>query len=109
MRQALADYLNKNPTLSKCLLFLFGILTLLALEGALRLSSFGSRFDFILKDKNERDLFLKETNSNGVMTRPIWTLMNKLDMFSDCQSSEINNAIWLEERVVNIPSSVRIF
>jgi tetratricopeptide (TPR) repeat protein len=53
LRQALADYLNKNPTLSKCLLFLFGILTLLALEGALRLSNFGSRFDFILKDKNE--------------------------------------------------------
>jgi tetratricopeptide (TPR) repeat protein len=53
LRQALADYLNKNPTLSKCLLFLFGLLFLLAIEGVLRLSNFGSRFDFILKDKNE--------------------------------------------------------
>ena len=35
----------------------------------------------ILKDKEERDLFLKETNEKGVMTRPIWALMNKLDMF----------------------------
>jgi len=61
----------------------------------------------VLNDKNERDLFLKETNANGVMTRPIWALMNRLDMFADCQSTALNNAIWLEGRVVNIPSSVR--
>jgi len=35
------------------LLLFFGVLTLFAIEGALRLSNFGSRFDFILKDKNE--------------------------------------------------------
>jgi perosamine synthetase len=62
----------------------------------------------ILKDKDERDLFLKETNDNGVMTRPIWALMNKLEMFKECQSTDLSNAIWLEERVVNIPSGVRL-
>ena len=60
----------------------------------------------ILQDKEERDLFLHETNSKGVTTRPIWTLMNKLPMFKDAQCGNLTNAEWLEERVVNTPSSV---
>ena len=61
----------------------------------------------ILENRNERDKFLKYTNENGIMTRPIWTLMNKLKMFKDCQTDNLQNAEWLEDRVVNIPSSVR--
>ena len=60
----------------------------------------------IFKDKQERDLFLHETNSKGVMTRPMWTLMNKLSMFQGSQCGELTNAKWLEERVANIPSSM---
>ena len=60
----------------------------------------------ILKDKDQRNLFLKETNSQGVMTRPIWTLMNKLPMFKEALCGNLTNAEWLEERIVNIPSSV---
>jgi len=62
----------------------------------------------ILKDRTQRDQFLEETNAKGVMTRPIWTLMNKLDMFKDAQCGNLGNAEWLEDRVVNIPSSVRV-
>ena len=62
----------------------------------------------ILKDKNERDSFLRYTNETGVMTRPIWKLMNKLDMYRDCQSGNLDNAEWLEERVINIPSGYRL-
>ena len=62
----------------------------------------------IFKDKEERDLFLHETNSKGVMTRPMWTLMNKLSMFQESQCGELSNAEWLEERVANIPSSMLI-
>jgi len=62
----------------------------------------------ILKDKKERDQFLKETNASGVMSRPIWALMNKLDMFKECQATDLPNSLWLEERVVNIPSGVRL-
>ena len=62
----------------------------------------------ILKDKKQRDLFLDETNSAGVMTRPTWVLMNKLPMFKDHQYTDLTNAKWLEERVVNIPSSVTV-
>jgi len=42
------------------------------------------------------------------MTRPIWRLLNKLAMYKDCQSDALTNAQWLEDRVVNIPSSVRV-
>jgi len=62
----------------------------------------------ILKDKRQRDQFLEETNSNKIMTRPIWTLMNKLPMFKDAQCDDLKNSEWLYERVVNIPSSVRL-
>ena len=62
----------------------------------------------ILKDKHQRDKFLEETNFNGVMTRPTWILMNKLPMFKDAQCADLNNSEWLNERVVNIPSSVRL-
>lgn len=60
-----------------------------------------------LNDKSERDLFLKETNSSGVMTRPIWQLMFRLPMFLNCYKDSQKNAIFLQERIVNIPSSYR--
>jgi perosamine synthetase len=61
-----------------------------------------------LKDKKERDFFLHETNLKGVTTRPIWTLMNKLNMFQGSQCGELSNAEWFEERVANIPSTMLI-
>jgi len=59
----------------------------------------------LLKNKQQRDKFLDETNSSGIMTRPIWTLMNKLPMFGCAQCGDLKNSEWLEDRVVNIPSS----
>lgn len=61
----------------------------------------------LLNNRKERDEFLEYTNKNGIMTRPIWELMNKLKMYRDCECGDLTNAEWLEERVVNIPSSVR--
>jgi len=62
----------------------------------------------LLKDKNAQQEFLQFSNDHGVMTRPVWQLMNKLPMFSDCQTDELENTKWFEDRVVNIPSSVRL-
>jgi dTDP-4-amino-4,6-dideoxygalactose transaminase len=62
----------------------------------------------IMENKKERDEFLEYTNSNEVMTRPVWRLMNRLPMFNDCYSKSLDNALWLEDRLVNIPSSVII-
>jgi len=60
----------------------------------------------ILKDRAERDHFLKATNDQGIMTRPIWRMMNELPMYADCQHDGLEVSKWLEERVVNLPSSV---
>lgn len=61
-----------------------------------------------LENKKQRDDFLEFSNSNKVMTRPIWKLCSELKMFEKCQKDELKNAKYLEERVVNIPSSVRL-
>ena len=60
----------------------------------------------LLKDKKQRDKFLKETNSSNVMTRPIWIMMHNLPMFENAQCGDLTNSKWLNDRVVNIPSSV---
>lgn len=62
----------------------------------------------ITRDKQEQQHFLQYTNDHGVMTRPIWCLMNKLEMFKSCETDGLVNTQWLEDRVVNIPSSVKI-
>jgi aminotransferase in exopolysaccharide biosynthesis len=60
----------------------------------------------VLDSRQARDAFLKATNDAGVMTRPIWRLMNELAMFADCQNDGLATSTWLEERVVCLPSSV---
>jgi perosamine synthetase len=62
----------------------------------------------LLPDRKQRDQFLQFTNDNGVMTRPVWTLMNKLEMFRSCISADLSNSQLIEDRLVNIPSSVRL-
>jgi len=57
-----------------------------------------------LESKKDRDLFLEQTNKSGIMTRPIWQLMFRLPMYENCQKDSQKNAIFLEQRIVNIPS-----
>lgn len=52
--------------------------------------------------------FLEYTNSSGVMTRPIWNLMNNLQMYSNCPKGDLKMSESLAKTVVNIPSSVRL-
>jgi dTDP-4-amino-4,6-dideoxygalactose transaminase len=60
----------------------------------------------ICQDGAQRDALLKTTNDAGVMTRPIWTLMTRLPLFTNALRGPLGNAEWLEARVVNLPSSV---
>lgn len=60
----------------------------------------------LLESREEREAFLEYTNARGVMTRPVWRLMSSLPMFQHCQNDGLANSLWLEERVVNLPSSV---
>ena len=61
----------------------------------------------LLPNRQQRDEFLKYTNENDVMTRPVWELMNRLTMFNVAQCEDISNAEWIADRLVNIPSSVK--
>jgi perosamine synthetase len=61
-----------------------------------------------LENLDQRDLFLSETNGVGVMTRPIWKLISSLPMYKECQRDDLKNSIWLEQRIVNVPSSVKV-
>ena len=62
----------------------------------------------MLKDKTAQQEFLEYTNDHGVMTRPVWELMNRLEMFKHCETDGLKNTEWLADRIVNIPSSVRL-
>lgn len=61
----------------------------------------------LLKNRQAQQDFLQYTNDHGVMTRPAWQLMNRLEMFKGCETDGLKHTQWLEERIVNIPSSVR--
>ncbi|MFR1552315.1 MAG: DegT/DnrJ/EryC1/StrS family aminotransferase, partial [Bacteroides xylanisolvens] len=62
----------------------------------------------ILENKAAQLEFLEYTNDNGIMTRPIWELMSRLVLFKNCENDGLKNTIWFADRVVNIPSSVRL-
>lgn len=59
-------------------------------------------------DAVNRDDVLEATNEAGFMTRPAWTLMSKLPMFTDCPKMDLNVAEDLERRIINIPSGANL-
>jgi aminotransferase in exopolysaccharide biosynthesis len=62
----------------------------------------------LVKDYDSRNKFLDFSNSNQVQCRPAWVLMTKLKMYSDSIKGDMSNALQLESRLVNLPSSLRI-
>jgi len=65
----------------------------------------------LLLDKandNKRDEILEQTNKAGITTRPAWTLMHHLPMFAECPKMNLPVAESLEQRLINIPSSVQL-
>lgn len=65
-------------------------------------------FNTLLLENEEAKLnFLEYTNNNGIMTRPVWKLMNELDMFKNCETDDLKNTFCFASRVVNIPSGVK--
>ena len=59
----------------------------------------------ICPDVESRNLLLKETNEQGVMTRPIWQLMHRLPMFKNALKGDLNISEWVEAHLINLPSS----
>ncbi|SFV50873.1 Bacillosamine/Legionaminic acid biosynthesis aminotransferase PglE; 4-keto-6-deoxy-N-Acetyl-D-hexosaminyl-(Lipid carrier) aminotransferase [hydrothermal vent metagenome] len=61
----------------------------------------------LLPSKEKRDEFLSFMNQRGIMCRPIWKLISTLDMYKHAQCDSLENSFYLQDRIVNIPSSVR--
>jgi perosamine synthetase len=62
----------------------------------------------LLIDENhsdERDAVLELTNRSGIQTRPAWTLMHRLPMFTPCPHMDLSVAEGIARRLINIPSS----
>ncbi|AUC89678.1 aminotransferase DegT [Alteromonas sp. MB-3u-76] len=59
----------------------------------------------ICPSHKEREKLLKQTNAEGVMTRPIWQLMHRLPMFKNAIAGNLSQSEFIEARLVNIPSS----
>lgn len=55
--------------------------------------------------KAQRVALTKVLSDATVMTRPILPLMNRLQAFINALCGPLDNAHWLEARVVNLPSS----
>ena len=43
--------------------------------------------------------------ADGLMTRPVWTLMHRMPMYSSTPQAPLPVAESLERRLINIPSS----
>jgi perosamine synthetase len=54
---------------------------------------------------NERNAMLTFFNDSGVMARPCWMPMHKLKMFENCYRTSMDNTEWINDRLINIPSS----
>lgn len=62
----------------------------------------------LTKSISERNRLLEYSNKNGIITRPIWTPMHKLVFNSQCQKTDLTNTNWLNDRLINVPSSAII-
>ena len=59
----------------------------------------------ICPDTDSRNRLLDETNSSGIMTRPVWKLMHRLPMFAGAIRGDLKTSEWAEAHLVNLPSS----
>jgi len=57
---------------------------------------------------DQRDAILQATNDTGLMTRPAWRLMHRLEPYTECPHAPLPVAESLERRIVNLPSSGRL-
>jgi perosamine synthetase len=56
-------------------------------------------------DEGLRDMILTGLNDAGLMSRPAWTGLHKLEHFKDCLNMDMSVVNSLEKRIINIPSS----
>ncbi|MDC8830473.1 LegC family aminotransferase [Alteromonas gilva] len=58
----------------------------------------------ICHDAAAKVSLLESTNKQGIMTRPLWQLLNSLPMYKRSISTDLTNSEWLAARCVCLPS-----
>lgn len=56
----------------------------------------------------KRNEFLEESNQDGIYTRPTWTPTHLLPMYKNAICGDLENTVFLADRLVNLPSSIRL-
>ncbi|ENM3943439.1 LegC family aminotransferase [Vibrio cholerae] len=59
----------------------------------------------ICADAQQRNELLEQTNTAGVMTRPIWQLMHRLPMFEQALRGDLTHSEFIEAHLINLPST----
>lgn len=59
----------------------------------------------IYLNSETREQFIKETNAQGVMRKPVWKLMHSLAMFKNAHCDELTVSERAESGLTNIPDS----
>jgi dTDP-4-amino-4,6-dideoxygalactose transaminase len=57
---------------------------------------------------DQQEAILAASNDTGLMTRPAWTLMNRLRPYRDCPAMDLTCAVSLATRLINVPSSTNL-
>ena len=60
------------------------------------------------RHEGRRDALLAALNDAHYMSRPVWTLMHRLPMYSACPRSDLTWAEKMEARIINLPSSPKL-
>ncbi len=61
----------------------------------------------LVKDLNEREVFLRDSLQRKIHCRPIWQLNSNLPAFKNCYRDDLSVSQNLASRLINLPSSVR--
>ncbi len=61
-----------------------------------------------IKSDMDRNYILEKLFKAGLMCRPIWMLMHRLEMYKDCPRMDLPVSKNLEARIINLPSSVKL-
>ena len=56
-----------------------------------------------------RDQLLNEAYNSKIFIRPVWKLLSELPMYENCQKSQLIEAKYQSQRLINLPSSPQLF
>jgi len=103
----LQQYLSRKRLLAEKYKYFFSSSTLGSFINEPQNSQSNFWLNGIITDsKDIRDRILKETNEQGIKTRPLWRLITELEIYKSFHKDDLNNSKQLQDRIINLPSSV---